>query len=164
MPNEKHQTSTVCTFWGIWSAILVGTTQIFAEYKWSYHYTAQETVTFLNVSGNFVFFVVLLTICIINLHVKQLKMLPFQFFSYFVSWRVNSKISLQNIRKIIVNGYSVCFGFFKIVATYLTQSMTRNSDKIHHVNANASSNDLASLSFFRLSKSCGLRQYDTSNM
>ena len=31
-----------------------------------------------------------------------------------MSLRVNSKISLQNFRTIIVNGYSDCFGFFKI--------------------------------------------------
>ena len=46
---------------------------------------------------------------------------PWQCFSYFVSWRVNSKISLQNIRTIIVNGYSDWFGFLKVRATRLNE-------------------------------------------
>ena len=43
------------------------------------------------------------------------------------------------------------------------KSMASNSDKTHDVNINASSKDSFSLSFFRLDKNCGPREYDTSN-
>lgn len=41
--------------------------------------------------------------------------------------------------------------------------MLRNCDKTHHVNKNALSKDSAFLSFFRLDKNYGRREYDTSN-
>ena len=44
-----------------------------------------------------------------------------RWFSYFVSWRVNSKISLQNVRKIIVNGYFDWLDFLNVGATCLNQ-------------------------------------------
>ena len=40
------------------------------------HYTVQETVTFFDVPGNFVFLVVLLAIFIMKLHATQLEKLP----------------------------------------------------------------------------------------
>ena len=40
------------------------------------HYTAQETITFFDVPGNFVFLVVLLAIFTMKLHVTQLEKLP----------------------------------------------------------------------------------------
>ena len=44
---------------------------------------------------------------------------------------------------------------------FMSESMARNSNKIYHVNTNASSKDSASLSFFRLEKNHGPREYDT---
>ena len=46
---------------------------------------------------------------------------------------------------------------------YMFKSMASNSDKTHDVNINASSKDSVSLSFFRLGKNYGPREYDTSN-
>ena len=40
-------------------------------------------------------------------------------FSFFVSWRSKSKISLQNVRTIIVNGYFDWFDFLNVSATCL---------------------------------------------
>ena len=58
-------------------------------------------------------------------------------FLYFVSWRVNSKISLQNFRKTIVSEYSDYFGFLKVGATCLNQWQTI---AIKHPNRHSTSN------------------------
>ena len=47
--------------------------------------------------------------------------------------------------------------------SYMFKSMGSNSDKTHNVNINTSSKDSVSLSFFRLDKNYGPREYDSSN-
>ena len=85
---------------------------------------------------------------------------PWQCSTYFGSSRVNSKISLQNVRTFIVNRYSDWFGFLRVGAACLNQ--WQEIAIKHHVNTNASSKDPASLSFFCLGKNYELREYGTS--